>query len=94
MAQRQVPSIGRAVHFVLAQGPSAGQHRPGTIVRVWDEPAHPGSAVQLQVLTDGSNDGDAYKAGVYWATSVTHAPAEEHKPGTYHFPEFVPPVEA
>ena len=90
MAKIQVPSIGRQVHYVLPEGRAAGEHRPATIVKIWDPvPAH-GSLVQLQVLTDQTNDG--YDTGLLWRTSVRYS--EEHDPGTWHWPEFVPPIEA
>lgn len=46
--------------------------------------------MQLQVFTDGSNDGDKYKPGLHWATSVKHAEAHLNEFGTYHWPEYVP----
>jgi hypothetical protein len=90
----QKPSIGRTVHFVLPEqagikSGAVGAHRPATIVRVWADEGHyldePG-VVQLQVLTDGSND---FEAGtqLYWATSVHYDPTG--KPGTWHWPEKV-----
>src|SRR5438445_12683125 len=80
----QKPSIGRIVHFVLPDGPSKGEHRPAIIVRVWND-TYPG--IQLQVFTDGSNDGEAYKSGIYWATSVTYADPSENEPRSWHWPE-------
>src|SRR5471032_613438 len=95
MAQQQVPSIGRVVHFVLPAGRNKGEHRPAIIVRVWEAAAHPqghpDNLVQLQVFTDGSNDGEEYKSGTHWATSVHHD-ASGTEFGTYHFPEYVPAV--
>jgi len=78
----QKPSIGRIVHFVLPDGPSKFDHRPAIIVR-W------GSSVQLQVFTDGENDGAKYASGLYWATSVPYADPSENKPYSYHWPERV-----
>lgn len=57
---------GRIVHFVAPNG----QHRPAIVVRVWDKIA---GYVQLQVFTDGSNDGEWGKPGVVWETSVNYA---------------------
>jgi len=79
----QTPSIGRIVHFVLPDGPSKDDHRPAIIVRVW------GSSVQLQVFTDGENDGAKYANNIYWATSVPYADPSENKPYSYHWPERV-----
>lgn len=42
-------------------------------------------AVQLQVFTDGGNDGAPYTSGLYWATSVKHS--EDKEPGTWHYIE-------
>lgn len=81
---KAIPGLteGRIVHYVLPDGPNAGQHRPAIIVRVWNPVS---STVQLQVFTDGSNDGPKYAAGLFWATSVMLS--EEPKPGTWHWIE-------
>ncbi|SRR6266849_3265037 len=79
----QKPSIGQIVHFVLPDGPSKLDHRPGTIVRIW------GSSVNMQVLTDGENDGTKYASGLYWATSVPYTDPSENKPYSWHWPERV-----
>ena len=78
-AIHMIPSIGRIVHFVLPDG----QHRPAIIVRVWDDIPTPESLVQLQVFTDGENDG---LQNVEWRTSVQQH-ALTPKPGTWHEPE-------
>ena len=75
------PTVGRIVHYVLSDGRSAGEHRPGIIVRVWED----GHGVQLQVFTDGSNDGPQFASGLYWATSVEYD--DGGRPGTWHWPE-------
>lgn len=84
-------AIGRIVHFVLPSGRSAGQHRPAIVVRLWGTPtADYTPAVQLQVLTDGTNDFDRETPGadgLLWATSVPYS--EEPKPYTWHWPERV-----
>lgn len=71
-----IPSIGRIVHYVIG----GGHHRPAIIVRVWDQAPKEDSVVQLQVFTDGSNDG---MQNVEWHTSV-HQDASGIKPGTWH----------
>jgi hypothetical protein len=94
MAQKQQnpvkPSVGRIVHYVLAEEdgvintgyhPQAGEHRPAIIVRLWPCAA----TVQLQVFTDGRNDG-LDGGNVFWATSRAQDEAEK-KPGTWHWPE-------
>lgn len=84
----QKPSIGRIVHFVLDGGPHKGEHRPAIITKIW--PEYNGiQHVQRQVFTDGSNDGEAYRTGLYWATSVTYADPSENKIYSWHWPEKV-----
>lgn len=80
-----IPSIGRTVHYVLNSGPSRGEHRPAIIVRVWDKIPTDDSLVQLQVFTDGENDGEE---NTVWRTSV-HQDNESKAPGTWHPAEFV-----
>lgn len=63
----QVPALGRTVLYRFPEYEAHGAERPATIVRVWGDQAE--SAVNLQVLVDGSNDG--FNAGTVWKTSVT-----------------------
>jgi hypothetical protein len=72
---------GRIVHYVLPDGPHAGEHRPAIVVRVWSE-----VGVNLQVFMDGAND-RVSGPGVVWATSVLYADPAEHKPRTWHWIE-------
>jgi len=53
---------GRMVHFVMPDG----EHRPAVVVRVWrpQTPENPGYC-NLQVFTDGSNDGPGNETGFY-----------------------------
>jgi hypothetical protein len=76
-------TVGRTVHYVLPDGTNRGDHRPAVVVRVWDQSA---ASIQLQVFTDGSNDGAHYAMGVAWKTSV-HQDEEKKEPGTWHWPE-------
>ena len=87
----KLPSIGRIVHFILEDGPNKGAHRPAIIVRVWAQPGQerPETAVQLQVFTDGTNDGIQGGASVIWKTSRQYRDPAEEVPGTYHWPEYV-----
>jgi hypothetical protein len=84
------PTVGRLVHYVMPNGRSAGDVRPALIVRVWDGPGDalpPGEAVplvQLQVFTDGMNDGEEWATGLVWKTSVHYS--EANTPGTWHWP--------
>lgn len=73
------PEVGEVVHYVMPDGASHGEDRPAIVVRVWS-PHHP--TVQLQVFTDGGNDGPEYASGVTWKTSVRYAGNRE--PGTWH----------
>lgn len=79
---------GRIVHYVLADGPSAGQHRPAIVVRNWGQKledgttSNPTGCVQLQVFTDGPND---QMANTTHASSVVYS--EEPAPNTWYYPE-------
>lgn len=86
-------SEGRIVHYVLDAGRSKGQHRPAIVVRDWKQE---NGLVQLQVFTDGWNDGFnevhqgehgivTLSSNVIWRTSVHYD--ENHEPGTWHWPE-------
>lgn len=91
---QQRPSVGRIVHYVLEEGPNAGEHRPAIIVKVWADPpesATPGVACQLQVFTDSAG-GEVYNdqlPQVMWKTSRSQG----DYPGSWHWPEYVPPYE-
>lgn len=69
---------GRMVHFVMPNG----EHRPAVVVRVWNKET---GYVNLQVLTDGSNDGPGCEKGIRWETSVDYS--EEFGIRTWHWPE-------
>jgi hypothetical protein len=57
------------------------------VVRVWNA-----TAVNLHIFPDGTNDGfDASRTE--WVTSVIYANPELNVPRTWHWPEYVPPVE-
>lgn len=73
---------GRIVHYVLPHGPSRGEHRPAIVVKVWSKDM---GTVNLQVFTDGSNDGENYAAGVLWQTSIVYS--EDKEPDTWHWIE-------
>lgn len=75
---------GRIAHYVLPDGLSAGEHRPAIVVRVWDRTGPYGTS-NLQVFTDGVNDGPQYASGVVWKTSIMHS--EEPKANTWHWIE-------
>ena len=68
-------TVGRIVHYVMG----SGEHRPAIIVCVWNQEA---GTSNLQVFTDGSNDG---KVNVVWETSITRSNVP--KPYTWHWPE-------
>lgn len=86
----QKPSIGRIIHYVLKEGNSAGQHRPGIIVNVFGDPR-----INARIFLDGSNDkGNEFRENMEGHVfSCPHDP-EAKQIGTWHFPEFVPPTEA
>lgn len=73
---------GRIVHYVL----EGGRHRPAIVVMVCPKGwGYPDGAVQLQVFTDGSNDGKEYESGMVWRTSVQYSETQE--PETWHWIE-------
>ena len=83
---------GRIVHYVLPDGPHAGEHRPAIIVKVWRQgdgspPANGYS--NLLVFLDGANDGPAGSADagsvLHWATSIEYS--EDPRPRTWHWIE-------
>lgn len=79
-------AIGRIVHYVLSRGHHVGHHRPALIVALGDN-----ETVNLQVLTDGTNDFDfGYpgSGGLLWATSVPYD-ASGAQLGSWHWPERV-----
>ena len=89
---------GRIVHYVLESGRNKGEHRPAIVVRDWKQE---NGLVQLQVFTDGHNDGFEnmvagmqsngeavslrWSANTLWRTSVHYSEAKE--PGTWHWIE-------
>lgn len=96
--QEQSPTIGRIVHYVLEDQPSAGEERAAMIVRIWGPP-ETNPAVNLLVFADGANDyvgatrtGEQedhqhYLGGsvLIWKTSRMRS--DEKAPGTWHWPE-------
>jgi hypothetical protein len=80
---------GLIVHYVMDRGHNIGVHRPAIVVRDWKQQ---NGLVQLQVFTDGLNDGFVDHNGapinVIWCTSVAHD-EQEKAPGTWHWPERV-----
>lgn len=83
------PTPGRIVHYVLPREGRDPVVRPAIVVHKW--PDHQGTAqviegtLQLQIFTDGSNDGRGCETGLLWATSVKHD-EETKAPGTWHWP--------
>lgn len=69
---------GRIVHFVMMNG----THRPAIIVQVWNKDT---GVSNLQVFTDGRNDGDNQEIGTVWHTSIKYS--EEKEPYTWHWIE-------
>lgn len=82
MAQQQIPSVGRIVHYVM----SDGRHLPAIITKVWQENATPQTACNLQIFGDAST---MDSQPVFDRTSVSQGDG----PSLWHWPEFVAPVE-
>lgn len=68
-----IPTVGRIVGYVLESGSNVGQVRPAMIVRVWND-----DCVQLQVFTDGPNDG---LPNTHWVSSAGRS--ENKEPRTW-----------
>lgn len=75
-------AVGRTVHYVLEDG-NRGDVRPAVVVRIWDH-GGPQGTCNLQVFTDGRNDGEQYASGIAWKTSRCYDP--DGAPGTWHWP--------
>lgn len=79
---------GRIVHFVLPDGPHAGEHRPAIVVKVWrtgdGSPPENGYS-NLLVFMDGTNDGPNFAGCLRWETSVTCDPDMDRR--TWHWIE-------
>lgn len=74
---------GRVVHFVLADGPRAGEHRAADVVRVEDAVE---GRVNLHVKLDGILDSDSGVAPVI--RHVRNVPYDaQMRPGTWHWIE-------
>lgn len=73
---------GLLVAYALPDGPYKGEVRGAIVTRVWND-----TCVNLQVFTDGSNDGDQYSTakGPTWKTSVVMG--GPGTPGTWFHPE-------
>lgn len=89
MPEIQTATVGRIVHYTLPAGRSAGQIRPGVIVRVWGP-----ECVNLQVFTDGDNDQldirgvpvpapESASSPTLWVTSAKLGPVEQQ--GAWHW---------
>jgi hypothetical protein len=85
------PTIGRIVHYVLSESntpraDAVGASRPAIIVQDWGngkaDAQEGGSACNLQVFTDGSNDG--LPDGMLWVTSACYSSTP--RPGSWHWP--------
>ena len=76
------PTIGRIVHFTLADG----QVRPALIVRTWPEITAYNDGVNLQIFMDDNAQGNGNDStpSPMWKTSVQRA--DEPTPGCWNWP--------
>jgi hypothetical protein len=74
---------GRIVHYVLPDGPNAGEHRAAMIARIWERSS---GYVNLWVFQDGTNDGLGFSAAPTWTTSVPYS-EDTHVYRTWHWIE-------
>jgi len=83
---KQVPSVGRVVHYVAYGTPGgefpAGVCRAATVTEV-DAPADPESAIGICVMNP---------TGIFFNRNIPYS--AEHRPGSWHWPEYVPAVKA
>jgi hypothetical protein len=78
------PTLGRIVHYVLNNGPSAGKHRPAVVVEVTNE-----YTVNLQVFSDGTKGTMPHGDGLPNVFRKVGALLDDngHTQGTWHYPE-------
>jgi len=79
------PGPGRIVHYVIAEGPNAGQHRAAMIISAWDF-----CPCNLILFRDqiGDEPGGVTPAvlPMHRMECVRHDEAR-YQPGTWHWPE-------
>jgi len=90
----QVPSCARVVHYVLPlradlRPTCAGEHRPAFVIQAWG--TDPKAACCLAVFLRGQNDKEDFQGETLYVGSVAED-NETKKPGTWHWPEYVPAV--
>lgn len=74
--------IGDAVHYVLPDGPRAGECRPGVVIRVTDPASR---TVVLYTITDGLADSPRFRDAPVRLTAREEVC--EPRPGSWHFKE-------
>jgi hypothetical protein len=88
-----IPSLGRAVHYVMPEtARHPGHHRAATISQVWTtlpgDEATESTPVQLHVFCDVANDG-INPPGILVVRSAVQDPYGK-LPGSWHEPERTP----
>jgi hypothetical protein len=75
------PAPGCMVHYVMPDGPRAGEVRPAMVIR-----GLPNAAANLQIFLDGPNDapGSHVMPTSVWMGTVAYDPLGA--PGTWHWP--------
>jgi hypothetical protein len=74
---------GRIVHYVLPEGPSIGEHRGAFVAKVVNKRT---GIVNLQVISDGPDDGVRYANSLTWVARVPYDDTKQEK-GTWHWIE-------
>lgn len=86
------PTIGRIVHVTFLNGRGRRVTRPAIIVEDWNGGYGDDQRVNVQVFTDGGNDGT--QGNTIWLTSVAYgeakADAADDAPASWCWPPRVP----
>jgi len=76
--------IGRVVHFVIADGPGRGEHRPAFVTRIVDPTK---GVVNLNIFRDAVDGAVTMTTPSFVLPKVLYS--EDAKEATWHWPERV-----